>query len=85
MVSSYPSTTFPKESPTRMSVVIEAVPKKLAELITNKLDIPTIGIGAGNGCDGQVLSSVGANCMGFTKMLTTVLLFSSTDFLIRLW
>ena len=37
------------------SVVIEAVPKKLAELITNKLDIPTIGIGAGNGCDGQVL------------------------------
>ena len=37
------------------SVVIEAVPKKLAELITNKLDIPTIGIGAGAGCDGQVL------------------------------
>ncbi|MCM1115025.1 MAG: 3-methyl-2-oxobutanoate hydroxymethyltransferase [Clostridium sp.] len=37
------------------AVVIEAVPEKLASLITNKLDIVTIGIGAGNGCDGQVL------------------------------
>lgn len=37
------------------AVVIEGVPKKLADLITEKLSIPTIGIGAGNGCDGQVL------------------------------
>lgn len=37
------------------AVVIEAVPEKLASLITEKLDIVTIGIGAGNGCDGQVL------------------------------
>ncbi len=37
------------------SVVLECVPAKLAELITGKLSIPTIGIGAGNACDGQVL------------------------------
>jgi 3-methyl-2-oxobutanoate hydroxymethyltransferase len=37
------------------SIVLEAVPAKLAELISKKLSIPTIGIGAGVGCDGQVL------------------------------
>ncbi len=37
------------------AVVLEAVPAKLAALITQQLDIPTIGIGAGNECDGQVL------------------------------
>ena len=37
------------------AVVLECVPAKLAELISEKLSIPTIGIGAGNGCDGQVL------------------------------
>lgn len=37
------------------AVVLECVPAKLAKLISEKLTIPTIGIGAGNGCDGQVL------------------------------
>lgn len=37
------------------AVVLECVPAKLAEIITEKLTIPTIGIGAGAGCDGQVL------------------------------
>jgi 3-methyl-2-oxobutanoate hydroxymethyltransferase len=36
------------------AVVLEAVPAPLASLISTELDIPTIGIGAGVGCDGQV-------------------------------
>lgn len=36
-------------------VVLECVPAKLAERISKELTIPTIGIGAGAGCDGQVL------------------------------
>lgn len=37
------------------AVVLEAIPAELAQLITKQLDIPTIGIGAGNQTDGQVL------------------------------
>ena len=36
------------------AVVLETVPAPLAALITKKISIPTIGIGAGAGCDGQV-------------------------------
>ena len=36
-------------------VVLECVPEKLAKLISETVSIPTIGIGAGAGCDGQVL------------------------------
>jgi 3-methyl-2-oxobutanoate hydroxymethyltransferase len=36
------------------AVVLETVPAPLAALITKKISIPTIGIGAGSGCDGQV-------------------------------
>jgi len=37
------------------AIVLECVPDRIAELITKKLKIPTIGIGAGVHCDGQVL------------------------------
>ncbi len=37
------------------SVVLESIPQKLAKKITRAINIPTIGIGAGQDCDGQVL------------------------------
>ncbi|MCU0330257.1 MAG: 3-methyl-2-oxobutanoate hydroxymethyltransferase [Candidatus Kapabacteria bacterium] len=37
------------------AVVLEKVPAPLAEAVTAMIDIPTIGIGAGSGCDGQIL------------------------------
>lgn len=37
------------------TVILECIPMELAKIITEKLDIPTIGIGAGPFCDGQIL------------------------------
>ena len=37
------------------AVVLECVPREVAEMVTRSIDAPTIGIGAGPGCDGQVL------------------------------
>ena len=37
------------------AIVLEVVPREIAQLITNSVSIPTIGIGAGAGCDIQVL------------------------------
>jgi 3-methyl-2-oxobutanoate hydroxymethyltransferase len=37
------------------AIVLEAIPRQLAALITEKLKVPTIGIGGGLDCDGQVL------------------------------
>jgi len=36
-------------------IVLEKIPAALAKEVSESLEIPTIGIGAGNGCDGQVL------------------------------
>jgi len=44
------------------SIVLECIPAQLAKKISQALKIPTIGIGAGNGCDGQVL--VIYDCLG---------------------
>ena len=37
------------------AIVLECVPDDVARMVTEAIDVPTIGIGAGNGCDGQVL------------------------------
>ena len=37
------------------SLILEAIPSPVTKLITERVDIPTIGIGAGPDCDGQVL------------------------------
>ncbi len=37
------------------SLVLEMVPATVARLVSEQLSIPTVGIGAGNGCDGQIL------------------------------
>lgn len=46
-------------------IVLEKIPAKLATLVTKSIGIPTIGIGAGNGTDGQVL--VSHDMFGLTK------------------
>ncbi len=37
------------------AIVLECIPAELAKMITEQISIPSIGIGAGSGCDGQVL------------------------------
>ena len=49
------------------SLVLEGVPSQVASMVTNSVDIPTIGIGAGPDCDGQVL--VFHDLLGFEKKI----------------
>jgi 3-methyl-2-oxobutanoate hydroxymethyltransferase len=49
-------------------IVLECVPSALAEKVSRSLSIPTIGIGAGDGCDGQVL--VAHDLLGLSGDLT---------------
>jgi 3-methyl-2-oxobutanoate hydroxymethyltransferase len=46
-------------------LVLEAIPAPVAALVTRRLAVPTIGIGAGGGCDGQVL--VWADLLGLSS------------------
>jgi 3-methyl-2-oxobutanoate hydroxymethyltransferase len=50
------------------SLVLESIPARLAEMISKSISIPTIGIGAGAGCDGQVL--VVNDMLGFFERFT---------------
>lgn len=49
-------------------VVVEAVPAEVAALVSERVAVPTIGIGAGNGCDGQVL--VAHDLLGLEERFT---------------
>ncbi len=48
------------------AIVLESIPAELGEKITESLKIPTIGIGAGKSCDGQIL--VFHDLVGFTNL-----------------
>ena len=50
------------------SIVLEMIPQQLAALVTQRSGLPTIGIGAGRGCDGQVL--VNADLLGLFDRFT---------------
>ena len=50
------------------AIVLEKIPASLATKVSKSINIPTIGIGAGNGCDGQVL--VSHDLFGITKDFT---------------
>jgi 3-methyl-2-oxobutanoate hydroxymethyltransferase len=60
------------------SIVLESVPARLAELISQRLHIPTIGIGAGVGCDGQVL--VSHDLLGLFDRFTPIFVKKYADF-----
>ena len=60
------------------SLVLESVPARLADLISKKVSIPTIGIGAGVGCDGQVL--VTHDLLGLFERFTPKFVKKYADF-----
>jgi len=60
-------------------LVLECVPKQLAEEISRNLSIPTIGIGAGNGTDGQVLVYHDVLGYGVERVAKFVKRFGSID------
>jgi len=59
------------------ALVLEAIPDRLAEVISHRLEIPVIGIGAGVGCDGQVL--VAHDMLGMFQRFTPVFVKKYAD------
>jgi 3-methyl-2-oxobutanoate hydroxymethyltransferase len=59
------------------SIVLESIPARLAETISKRLSIPTIGIGAGSSCDGQVL--VTHDLLGLFERFTPKFVRKYTD------
>ena len=66
-----------------VALVIEGVPREVAEHITAAVTIPTIGIGAGPGCDGQILVLHDLLHLTFTRPAKFVRRFADADSLIR--
>ncbi|MBD8070221.1 3-methyl-2-oxobutanoate hydroxymethyltransferase [Bacillus sp. PS06] len=62
-----------------IALVLECVPRQLAEVVTNELTIPTIGIGAGNQTDGQVLVYHDVISYGVGRVPKFVKQFASVD------
>ena len=57
------------------AVVLESIPRELAADITRELHIPTIGIGAGPECDGQILvlhDMIGLGCRAHAEIRATL-------------
>ena len=50
-----------------IGVELEVVPTKVAEVITKKVDIMTLSMGSGSGCDGQYLFA--NDVLGYTKVI----------------
>ena len=60
------------------AIVLEGVPSQVASMVTTSVNIPTIGIGAGPECDGQVL--VLHDLLGFEKKITPKFVRSYAQF-----
>ncbi|MHC5253099.1 3-methyl-2-oxobutanoate hydroxymethyltransferase [Listeria kieliensis] len=71
------------ESAGAIALVLEAIPKQLAEKVTETLTIPTIGIGAGAGTDGQVLVYHDIVGYGISRRAKFVKAYAEVDQLIE--
>ena len=65
------------------ALILECIPDRLGEIITRSLEIPTIGIGAGPGCDGQAL--VTQDMLGMFKEMSPRFLKVYLDLTRLLW